>query len=184
MNIPKIKVPVSHGTGEFNSEDFRLMGKDVIIENGVLVFHPENISIFDKVYIGHNTLLKAYYKNEMTIGEGTWIGQSCFFHSAGGIHIGKSVGIGPCVKIISSSHEDKHPELPVMYNPLVFGPVVIGNGADIGVGTIILPNVSIGEGAIVGAGSVVTRDIEPYSVYAGVPAKFLRKRVEDENSNR
>jgi len=45
----------------------------------------------------------------------------------------------------------------------------------IGAGTIILPNVIIGKGALIGAGSVVTKNVEPYSVVAGVPAKLIRK---------
>ncbi|NCO41067.1 MAG: N-acetyltransferase, partial [Armatimonadetes bacterium CG_4_10_14_0_8_um_filter_66_14] len=56
--------------------------------------------------------------------------------------------------------------------------VVIEDGCDIGVGTVILPGVTIGEGSIVGAGAVVTRNVAPYSVYAGVPAKKLRDRNE------
>jgi len=57
-----------------------------------------------------------------------------------------------------------------------FKKVVIGDGCDIGVGSIVLPGVEIGEGSLIGAGSVVTKDIPPYTVYAGNPARFLRKR--------
>ena len=176
MDFSNIKTPASHGNGEINIADFKYFGKGIVIEKGVLVFHPENISIDDNVYVGHYTILKGYYMGEMHIGEGTWIGQNCFFHAAGGIYIGKAVGIGPGVKILTSFHTNTNTEIPVMHNPLEFGRVVIMDGADIGIGTIILPNVSIGEGAIVGAGSVVTRNVEPYSVYAGTPAKFLRYR--------
>lgn len=176
MDFSNIKTPASHGNGEINIADFKHYGNGIVMEKGVLVFHPETISIDDKVYVGHNTILKGYYKGEMHIGEGTWIGQNCFFHAAGGIFIGKAVGIGPGVKILTSYHTDTKLEIPVMHNPLEFSKVEIMDGADIGTGAIILPNVTIGEGAIVGAGSVVTRDVPPYSVYAGSPAKFLRKR--------
>jgi carbonic anhydrase/acetyltransferase-like protein (isoleucine patch superfamily) len=176
MDFSNIKTPASHGKGEINIADFKHFGNGIVMEEGVLVFHPDTITLNDKVYVGHNTILKGYYKGEMHIGEGTWIGQNCFFHSAGGIFIGKAVGIGPGVKILTSFHTDINPEIPVMHNPLEFGRVEIMDGADIGVGTIILPNVTIGEGAIVGAGSVVTRSVEAYSVYAGSPARLLRKR--------
>jgi len=166
----------SHGTGMFEREQFRFLGENVVLENHVLVFHPENISIGHNVYIGHYTILKGYFKNEMISGEGSWIGQNCYFHSAGGIEIGKDVGIGPCVKIISSYHMEKSIDLPLLHNPLEFAKVTIGDGADIGVGTVILPGISIGEGAIVGAGSVVTKNISPFTVYAGNPARPLRKR--------
>jgi acetyltransferase-like isoleucine patch superfamily enzyme len=176
MDFSNTKIPVSHGNGEINFTAFKYFGTNIVMEAGVLVFHPETISIMNKVYVGHNTLLKGYYKGQMYIDEGTWIGQNCFLHSAGGITIGKAVGIGPGVKILTSYHADTNPEIPVMHNPLEFGPVEIKDGADIGIGTIILPHVTIGEGAIVGAGSVVTRDIPPFSVYAGSPARFLRNR--------
>ena len=98
----------SHGNGRLNEKGYyntvflKKLGKKTVLEEGVLLFHPENISIHDNVYIGHNTILKGYYKNEMIIEEGTWIGQQCFFHSAGGIKIGKNIGIGPGVKILTS----------------------------------------------------------------------------------
>jgi acetyltransferase-like isoleucine patch superfamily enzyme len=112
----------------------------------------------------------------MTIGEGTWIGQQCFFHSAGGIEIGSHVGIGPAVKILTSSHTLGNIQSPILHNPVEFAPVKIGSNSDIGVGAIILPGVNIGVGAQVGAGAVVTQSVEDYAVVAGVPAKILYYR--------
>ncbi|MEE9441119.1 MAG: acyltransferase [candidate division Zixibacteria bacterium] len=178
MNFSGTNKYSTHGDGNFSPDDFGGLGRNVIFENGVLVFHAENISIGDNVYVGHNAILKAYYKNEMIIGSDTWIGQGCFFHSAGGIKIGRAVGIGPGVKILASAHDDRIMEIPVMHNDLKFAPVKIGDGADIGVGSIILPGVKIGQGAIIGAGSVVTRDVLDYAVVAGTPAKLMRMRKE------
>ena len=113
----------------------------------------------------------------MVIGDHTWIGQNCFFHSAGGIKIGKAVGIGPFVKILTSEHEDECDfEMPIISYKLKFAPVVLEDGCDIGYGAIILPGITVGKGAIVGAGAVVTKDVPAFEVWAGVPAKFLRKR--------
>lgn len=165
----------SHGTGQ-GPWDFAAIGEDVIIEQGVLVFHPENIRLGSNVYVGHQAILKGYYKNEMTIGDGTWIGQQCFFHSAGGITIGKQVGIGPGVKILTSTHAETAPPTPVMDGALEFAPVTIGDGCDIGVGAILLPGVTLGEGVQVGAGAVVTQDAPAGSIIAGVPAKVVRMR--------
>jgi len=177
MDFSQIKARNSHGSGRFEPNSFRYLGKGVVIEDGVLVFHPENITIRHHVYVGHQTILKGYHQNEMIIGEGCWIGQHCFLHSAGGISIGKAVGIGPGVKIITSVHEDTQVTLPLIHQKLHFAPVIIGDGADIGTGAVILPGVTIGEGAMIGAGSVVNKDIEPYSVYAGAPARFMRFRI-------
>ncbi|MEM2001616.1 MAG: acyltransferase [Thermoproteota archaeon] len=177
MRIESFKVNKSHGSGEFEPQDFRRLGKGVVFERGVLVFHPENIEIGDNVYIGHYTILKGYYKNLMIIGDHTWIGPQCFLHSAGGLRIGKAVGIGPRVIILTSQHEALDRDLPVYFTPLKFAEVVLEDGCDIGAGAIILPGVRIGEGAIIGAGSVVTRDVPPYEVWAGVPARKIRERL-------
>jgi len=172
----------SHGNGKindkgfFNSDSLKILGEKTVLEEGVLLFHPENISIHDNVYIGHNTILKGYYKNEMVIGEGTWIGQQCFFHSAGGIQIGKNIGIGPGVKILTSYHKDTDVSIPILHEKLKFRPVIIEDNADLGVNSIIMPGVTIRKGTQVGAGAVVTKDFPEYSVIAGVPAKLIRIR--------
>ncbi len=176
MEISRYKKYQSHGDGQFDIDDFKSIGDNVIFEQGVLVFHPESITIGNNVYIGHNTILKGYYKNEMLIGDHTWIGQGCFFHSAGGILIGKAVGIGPMVKILTSSHSEDELSKPVMSGELEFKAVKIEDGCDIGIDSVILPGISVGEGSIIGASSVVTRDVPSYCVVAGVPAQILRNR--------
>ena len=167
---------VSHGSGQFERSEFRSIGDGVVIEPGVLVFHPENIEIGDDVYIGHYTILKGYYRGRMVIGSGTWIGQQCFFHSGGNLIIGKNVGIGPGVKIITSYHAEEGISKPILHSRIEFSPVVIENDADIGIGAIILPGVLIGRGAQVGAGAVVTRNVSAYAIVAGAPAQLLRMR--------
>lgn len=176
MTFGNYKMNKTHGDGSFSVKDFKKIGENVIFERGVLVFHPENISIGRNVYIGHNAILKGYHKNEMIIGDHTWIGQGGFLHSGGGIEIGKAVGIGPAVKIITSVHGEKDLSKPLIFCDFEFGKVVIEDACDIGAGAIILPGVKIGEGSIIGAGSVVAKDVEPYTVVAGVPAKVLRRR--------
>ena len=173
MNAPR-----SHGSGQFELTQFARLGKGVIFEAGVLVFHPEQIEIGDRVYIGHNTILKAYYQNRMIIGAGVWIGQQCFFHSAGGLTIGDNVGIGPGVRIITSNHAEEGRDKPILHSRLEFAPVVIEADADLGVGAIVLPGVTIGRGAQIGAGAAVAQDIPAYAVAVGVPARVLRYRGE------
>ncbi|MCI0521488.1 MAG: acyltransferase [Chloroflexi bacterium] len=166
----------SHGDGRFTLDQFARLGENVIIEAGVLVFHPENIEIGDEVYIGHNTILKGYHLNRMVIANGVWIGQQCFFHSAGGISIGKHTGLAPGVKILTSAHSLAELDLPILHSPLHFAAVSIGEGSDIGVGAIILPGVTIGRGVQIGAGAVVTASLPDYAVAAGNPARILRYR--------
>jgi len=160
-----------------NQCNFNKCGNNVVIEEGVRIFHPENIILESNIYIGHDTILKGYYKNKMMICSGTWIGQQCFFHSAGGLTIESNVGIGPSVKIITSHHTEEGVDKPILHSRIRFGFVKIEEDCDIGIGSIILPGVTIGRGTQVGAGSVVTKSTEPYSVVAGVPARFIRSRI-------
>lgn len=165
----------SHGSGQIEREKFAALGENVIFELGVLVFHPENIYLGSNIYVGHYTILKGYYQNSMVIGDNTWIGQGCFLHSAGGLFIGKNVGIGPGVKIITSTHADEGGSA-ILFRPLRFAPITIEDDCDLGVGAVILPGVTIGRGAQVGAGAVVAKDVAPGAIVAGVPAKRISKK--------
>jgi len=167
----------SHGTGEFKPSQLRKCGMNVIFEKGVLIFHPESICIGDNVYIGHNTIIKGYYKNEMNIGSDTWVGQNCFFHSAGGIEIGHAVGVGPGVQILTSKHQDNL-SIPIISHQVKYAKVQIKSGCDIGVGAIVLPGITIGKGVVVGAGSVVSKSVDDDLIVAGVPARVLRSRFD------
>jgi acetyltransferase-like isoleucine patch superfamily enzyme len=176
MKIDPPKLNSSHGDGCFKPEQLRKLGSNVVFESGVLIFNPQNVEISRNVYIGHNTILKAYHENLLVIGKHTWIGQSCFMHSAGGIFVGQAVGIGPAVKIITSQHAADDPSIPILFTSIECKPVVLKNGCDIGVGSVICPGVTIGQGAIIGAGSVVNRDVPALEVWAGVPARKIKQR--------
>jgi acetyltransferase-like isoleucine patch superfamily enzyme len=168
----------SYGSGQFKREDLAAVGDNVVIEPGALLLTPERIRIGSNVYIGHYAILRGYHRNELVIGDDTWIGQLCYINSAGGVKIGSRVGIGPGVKIMSSQHGEEGRGVPVLLCDLEFAKVTIEDDCDIGMGSIILPGRTVGRGSIVGAGSVVTRDVEPYTVVAGVPARKISERPE------
>ena len=104
------------------------------------------------------------------------------------IRIGNYVQLAPKVAITGGDHLIDQVGVPIIHTGLdghrqvqtkQLG-VVIEDDAWIGFAAIILDGVTIGEGSVVGAGSVVTRDIPPYSIYAGCPARKLRDRFENE----
>ena len=172
-----IKQWCTRGNGEFESNQFKKIGSNIIFEDGVRVFHPESIELGDNIYVGHNTILQGYYKNLMKIGTNTFIGPNCFFHSAGNITIGENVGLAAYVKILTSYHNDNGIEIPISFSEVVFEEVIIEDEVHVGIGSIILPGVSIGKGAQIGAGAVVTKSIPDFAVAVGVPARVVRFRT-------
>lgn len=85
--------------------------------------------------------------------------------------------MGRDVIIMTTAHETSETSVPMrLQGSRDISPVFIGDDVWIGSRVIILPGVKIGSGSIIGAGSVVTRDVEPYSVVGGVPAKLIKKR--------
>jgi acetyltransferase-like isoleucine patch superfamily enzyme len=101
------------------------------------------------------------------------IGQRCYVDARAGIRVESDASISREVCIVTATHEVDCPDFSVTYGPVHFGP-----RSWIGTRAIILPGVQIGEGAVVGAGAVVTKDVDPYTIVGGVPAKAIRKRVE------
>lgn len=166
----------SHGTGRFDIDQLARVGENLVIEDNVRIWHPENVSLGSNVYLGHDAMLKGYHNADLVVGDDCWIGQGVFIHAAGSVNIGSSVGIGPFAKILTSFHDDVGRQTAILDAPLEFAPVVIEAGADLGIACIILPGVTVGQGAQVGAGAVVTKDVPAYAVVAGNPARILRQR--------
>jgi acetyltransferase-like isoleucine patch superfamily enzyme len=166
----------SHGDGSFQVDQLGGIGGHVVFEAGVMIFHPENIFLGSNIYIGHQTILKGYYRNRLEIGDNSWIGQQCFIHAAGGVSIGRNVGVGPGVKILSSFHAEEGIGVPILHSRLEFAPVRVDDECDLGIGAIVLPGTHVGRGVQVGAGAVVTKDVPDYAVVAGVPARIIRFR--------
>lgn len=168
----------SHGSGRFTLDALGSLGHGVVIEEGVLIFNPGHVHLGDGVYVGHSTMLKGDTRAELVVDNDTWIGQGCYINSAGGIRIGRRVGIGPGVTMLTSTHAETLPPSPIIDAPLEFAPVDIADGCDIGVGAILLPGARIGTGSQIGAGTVVTGEIPAGVVAAGVPARVQRRRGE------
>lgn len=92
------------------------------------------------------------------------------------IEIGNGVAITTGVMILCHQRDlsEYRPGMYAMHCPFKVGKVVIKDGAHIGIGAIIMPGVTIGEGAVIGAGAVVTKDIPPYSLAIGIPARVIK----------
>jgi len=168
----------SHGTGRWVADQFGHWGPGTVVEETALVFRPEHVSLGSGVYVGHQAILKAYSGEALVIGDGSWIGEQVYLNSAGGLTIGRNVGVGVGVRMITSRHGEQGRGTPILHSDLVYAPIDIEDDVDLGIGVTVLPGVRIGRGAQVGAGAVVTRDLDAYVVAAGVPARVLRVRPE------
>lgn len=104
------------------------------------------------------------------LGRDIFINKGCMFVDLGTIEIGDGVLIGPEVKILSVNH----PLDIQKRRDVILKKVIIKNNVWIGAGATICPEVTIGENSVIGAGSVVTRDVPKNTVYAGVPARFIK----------
>lgn len=139
----------------------------------------------EKVHISRDG--EFYPERNIVIGNNISVGPYALFWTLKAkIIIEDNVLFGPHVTIITGDHrtdvigrniidisdEEKLPENDA--------DVVIGNGAWIGANVTILKGVHVGAGAVIAAGSVVLRDIEPYTVYAGVPARKIKNRFSEE----
>lgn len=126
-------------------------GENVNFQLPIIITSPEQVEI------GNNVSFAAYVH--------IW--------GAGSVKIGNRVMIGSHTAITSITHDY---EEDIMYDKSLFKPVIIGNDIWIGSHAVIMPGINIGDGAVIGAGSIVTKDVEPFTIVVGVPAKFLKKR--------
>lgn len=107
----------------------------------------------------------------LLVGSYSTVGWFTLLDARGGIKIGDNVTVASYVKVITGSHDINSIEFNASFRP-----VIIENYAWICTGAIICQNVIIGEGAVVAAGAVVVKNVEPYTVVAGVPAREIGKR--------
>lgn len=119
----------------------------------------------------------ATFSSKVTLEDYSGIGINAKIY--GTCHIGRYVMMGTDVIIITRNHRFDRTDIPMMEQGFEEErPVYIGNDVWIGDRVLILPGVHIGDGSIIAAGAVVTKDVPPYSIVAGVPARKIRDRFE------
>lgn len=163
---------------------YRNRQKNCRIGEGVIV---NNARLGDYVTIFDNVIL-----NNVSIGDYSYVQSSSNLNNCS---VGKFCSIAPGVVIAPGKHNPKftstsalffseHPKLPITFKAVDFNAneeVKIGNDVWLGINAVILDGVKIGDGAIVAAGAVVNKDVEPYSIVGGIPAKHIRYRFSDED---
>ena len=117
---------------------------------------------------------KFFHVGKMSVGQNTVINFGCYLDNRRGIYIGNNVGIAHNTKIYTLGHDLNDSQFKTKG-----APVSIEDNVFIFSNALIMPGITIGEGAIVLAGSVVTKDVEPWTIVGGNPARKIRDRGHD-----
>ena len=185
----KVKFVFSLIKAEFHtglySRCFGSLGKGVRINSITEILNSKRISIGKNTHIGRNVLLRCFDAagekglSTITIGEKSCIGDHSTITAAKKITIGNGVLTGRMVIITDNSHG--HTNIPEeldidpILRPIVStGEVVIEDNVWIGEKASIMPGVRVGKGSIIAANAVVTKNVPPYSIVGGCPAKVIK----------
>lgn len=164
---------LSTGRGVTLEDDVRI---DALSRRGVKL--GNNVSIA-KFTIIEATGVISNLGEGLDIGANSNLGDYSFVGAAGGVRIGQNVLIGQRVSFHSEDHLFERTDLPIKAQGVRRRGIVVEDDCWLGAGVIVLDGVTIGQGSVVAAGSVVTRDVAPYSIVAGVPARWIRRRGDE-----
>lgn len=155
--------------------------KKLKLGEGVKILGSEEFTGGGHITIGENTRVAPWcvfreYGGHINIGKNCSINSFCHFSGNGGIDIGNNVLIATQCVLISANHKFDLIDIPICEQGETRDAITIGDDCWLGAGVKILQGVTIGEGSVIGASAVVTKDIPPFSIAVGVPAKIVRKR--------
>ncbi len=153
------------------------IGRNVYFGEGVKI----DTSSGGKVIVGDNCELHDYtqiltHGGDITIGKYCSFNPFCMVYGDGGVVAGNNVRVATQTVIVASNHVFTERNKPIRLQGLKKEGILIESDVWLGAGCKVLDGVKIGAGSIVGAGAVVTKDLEPYGIYVGIPAKLLKMR--------
>jgi galactoside O-acetyltransferase len=162
---------------ELNKIGFKSLGNNVFISDKASFYSPGTIIIGSNVRIDDFCILSGNIK----LGNYIHISAYCGLYGKGGIEMGNFSGLSPRCTLLSASDDFSgqfmiSPMVSEEFTNVQFGKIKIGEFAQIGAGTVLLPNVNIAKGSVVGAMSLVKKNTEEWKIYGGTPAKFLKHR--------
>lgn len=139
-----------------------------------LLYKGLGVKMGKNVTIHFRTELRAPEK--LSLGDGSIIGDNAILDARRGLTIGRNVNLSSNVSIYTLQHDHRDPYFGLPSEDKVKLSVEIDDRAWLGANVIVLPGVHIGEGAVCCAGCVVTKDVEPFAVVAGIPARKVNER--------
>ncbi|MDA7511352.1 acyltransferase [Verrucomicrobia bacterium] len=172
--------------GYFNEHElrefgFKSIGTNVNIAKNCTIVGVGNIEIDDNVRIDGYTTIIAGNDGWLKLGSYIHIGGYCHLSAGAGVRLHDFSGLSQGVRIYSSTDDYSgqyltNPTVPSRFLGGSKGSVTLERHVIIGSGGVILPKVTIGEGSSVGAMSLVTKDLQPWGVFIGCPARRLKAR--------
>jgi acetyltransferase-like isoleucine patch superfamily enzyme len=157
------------------------LGHGVYIDQGAYLHAcPHGIEIGEDTIIMHGAVLHVYNFRGLPhagikIGCNSLVGEYSVIRGQGGVEIGDRVYTSPFTQIIAVNHVFDDPSRPFVDQGITAEGIVIEDDVWLGAGAVITDGVRVGQGAVVAAGAVVTRDVPPYTVVGGVPARIIKK---------
>ncbi len=153
------------------------VGGKCIIGARLVVTEPHGLTLGMRVEIEHDVFLKLVAREaRLSVGDYTFVGRGCEIDIAGTIAIGSHTLLAPGVFITDHTHNHEARRRFDEQGSRI-APVVIGDDVWLGAHSVVLAGVTIGNGAIVGAGAVVTKDVDSYTIVAGIPAREIGTRT-------
>jgi acetyltransferase-like isoleucine patch superfamily enzyme len=154
------------------------VGEGVMIDDGVVLDakgSTSRIILGDQILLGRQSIFSCN-EAQISIGSFVSIGPFCFFACKSRIEVGSNVSIGSGAQLMAGGHVAADPDVPVIHQARIAKGITIEDGAWVGTGAIILDGVTVGRNSIVGAGAVVSKDVPPWTVVLGNPARVVQKR--------
>jgi len=158
----------------FDLKKFKKVGENFKFAELVKVRNPEYVSIGDNVFFNYGVYLEAGEGMEIEIGSNTHFAPYGVIY--GPLKVGSNCAFAAHVVLASVGQGYSKVDIPMVKQPTQKKEIIIEDDVWIGANAVVIGGVRIGTGSIVGAGSVVTKNVEPFSVVGGVPARLIRKR--------
>jgi galactoside O-acetyltransferase len=156
---------------------FKFVKGNFKIEEGVTIYGFENIELGKNITFAKNSYIYAHDGGFLKIGNNFSMNtNSQLGASFGKIVIGDNCAIAPNCVLRASNHNFERVDIPFLEQGHLYGEITLEDDVWIASNSVITANTKIGKSSIIGAGSVVTKDVEPFSIVGGVPAKLIKKR--------
>lgn len=171
----RIRIALLQGKGKVTIPASVSLGDKVSLSLGPSGRVKASLSIGERCEISMGSIIHCW-GGHVNLGYNVFVGPYTVIYGHGGVEIGDNTLIAMHTKIVAANHTVPDSTKLIRDQPSILLPIKIGKDVWLGAGVTVLGGVTIGDGCVVAAGAVVTKDLPPYSVAMGVPAKIVKSR--------